>query len=595
MDKVKIAVIGLGPAGLAALKSLREEGFDAIAFERRDQIGGLWAFNSDETYTSALEETLCNVSKFNSGFSDFPVSKDASTYFTSQEVAEYLEGYASKFGLHPHIRFGSTVNRVTRNEADDKWDVHISTSKGSQTLPFDKVVFGHGNNSVPSYPTMPNRTKFKGTIMHGQTFKGPKSFAGKRVLVVGIGNSACDASLSLVNHASKVYQSYRRGRLMVSRYENDGLPLGTQFAWPMLRLKYVLDRWFPSLMRWVGDNYMINKMITDASRSEPAKLGESPKDRWKRTEQLVRGDWRLLPAASMAHDNPTVQEHFIPALRRGDIVPMHGFKDFCGASEVLLMDGTVVEVDAVIFCTGYELEFSIMPEIEMDGACGMELQTAGNIINKRQFDESGTIMKSSEERKLPHLPRLYQTIFPPRWASSIAFLSWMAPQENAWCVAELAAMAVAQIWAGETAGKAPNGNLVSAKLPSVDEMNNEVDAYHAWWRQSWQEEHSMLPGYVRAYSFYRFLHGAAGTGLYERLDHMFSTPGWDLWWNDHELWTWLAKGPMNSYSWRLFETNPGNVPGCGRKTWPEARKTLKEAYEIFQDYKRQQKDKSKDD
>ncbi|KAI0151658.1 FAD/NAD(P)-binding domain-containing protein [Xylariaceae sp. FL1272] len=546
MDKVKIAVIGLGPAGLSALKNLREKSFDAIAFERRDKIGGLWAFNSAETYTSVLDETLCNVSKFVSGFSDFPVPKDASTYPTSQEVAEYFEGNASKFGLHPHIRFGSTVNRVTRNEADDKWDVHITTAKGAQTLPFDKVVFGHGTNGIPSYPSMPNRNKFKGTVIHGQSFKGPESFAGKRVLVVGIGNSACDASLSLINHASKVYQSYRRGRITMS---------------------------------------------------EPANAGDSPTDSWKRMEQLVHGDWRLLSAASMAHDNPSVQEDFIPALRRGAIVPMRGFKDFCGESEVLLAGGMIVEVDAVIFCTGYELDFSIMPEIEMEGACGIELQTAGDIINKR------AVRRERRDHEIFRRAKVAasSSALSDDLSTALGILGSFSELDGASgeCMVRCGTrvMAVAQIWAGETAGKAPMGNRDPAKFPSLEEMNQEVDAYQIWWRQQWQEEQSMLPGYVRAYSFYRFLHNAAGTGPYERLDHMFTTRGWGLWWNDNELWTWLAKGPMNSYSWRLFETNPGHVPGCGRKTWPEARQALKEAisYEIFQDHKRQHKDKAKNE
>ncbi|KAI0907766.1 FAD/NAD(P)-binding domain-containing protein [Ustulina deusta] len=595
MEGVRIAVIGLGPAGLTALKTLREEGFNVVAFERRDEIGGLWAFSDDAGYTSVLKETVCNVSKFVSGFSDFPVPEDYPAFFTGSQVAEYFKSYALHFNLYPHIRFGTTVQRVARNAADDSWDVHITTSDGPAVLSFDKVVLAHGCESLPLWPPMPSKNKFKGILMHGQSFKSPEPFKDKRVLVVGIGNTACEVSLALANYASKVYQSYRRGRIMVSRYHDDGIPLDAQFSWPALRLKYLIDHLAPWLIGPLGDKFMVNKMISDAARSEPADASISEKEKWKRAEKRVRDDWRLVPCPSMAHVHPAVQEDFIPALRQGDITPVHGFKDFTGDSEVLLDDGVVLDVDVVIFCTGYDLDFKIMPELEMDGALGLPLRTAEELSR----DDAGEEVRG--EKQQPHLPRLYQMIFPPRYASSVAILSWMAPQENVWCVSELASMAVAQIWAAETVTdsratskqRQVKNYRSPALLPSLEEMNVQVDAYHTWWRTQWQTEHSLRPGYVQGYPFYRFLHDSAGTGLYDNLDHVLTTRGWSLWWYDRELWTWLSKGPMNSYSWRLFDTNPKGVPGCGRTSWSGARQATKNAYEIYENYKEQMQHKSK--
>ncbi|KAK5630533.1 hypothetical protein RRF57_006248 [Xylaria bambusicola] len=228
--------------------------------------------------------------------------------------------------------------------------------------------------------------------------QSPEAFKDKRVLVVGIGNTACEVSLSLTNHASKIYQSYRRGRILVSRYDDDGIPLDAQVSWPALRLKYLMDYLVPGLMSTLGDKFMINKMISDASRSEPVDTRISEKERWKRTEKRVREDWRLAPAPSMAHVHPAVQEDFIPALCRGDITPAHGFKGFCGDYKVLLNDGAVVEVDAVIFCTGYDLDFKIMPELEMDGATGMPLRTAQELSTQTAGEEA------KSEKHQPHLP-----------------------------------------------------------------------------------------------------------------------------------------------------------------------------------------------
>lgn len=366
-----------------------------------------------------------------------------------------------------------------------------------------------------------------------------------------------------------------------SRCAEDGVPLDARFTWPSLRLKYFLDYTVPWLMRPLLDKLMRSNMISIAARSEPLQPSVSPAELRRRAERRLRDDWHLLPCASMAHTHPVVQEEFLPALRRGDVIPLQGFRDFVGEKHVLLTDGTVVEVDAVVFCTGYALDIRIMPELEMDGACGIPLQSAREASREKAMDgsESGD---GSRSRGEPTIPRLFQMIFPPRWASSVAFVSWMAPQECVWCVSELASVAVAQIWAAEAANSyrpqvRPEGYRPPALLPSLDKMNRQVDAYHAWFRKEWEKDHSIRQGYVRAYSFYQFLHDAAGTGLYDNLDHVFTGCGWRLWWNDRDLWTWLAKGPMNSHSWRLFETNPDGIPGCGRKAWPKARQTMKEA------------------
>jgi dimethylaniline monooxygenase (N-oxide forming) len=309
---------------------------------------------------------------------------------------------------------------------------------------------------------------------------------------------------------------------------------------------------------------MVDKMINDAARHESVSPGTSKKEKLRLAGEKVRGEWRLVPCPSLAHKHPALQENFFSALYNQEIIPVHGFVDFVGDKKVILGNGQIVEVDVVIFATGYRHDFSLMPELEMDGAAGFPLATPGEV-----------------DREEPSLPRLFQMIFPPKWASSVAFLSWMAPQENVWCVCELASMAVTQVWAADVAQrkdlKAPTGYRPASLLPSQEEMDKEVDSYHTWWRKQWTVDHSVLPGYVRAYSFYRFLHEMAGTGLYEHLDHIFTSRGWWLWWNDYELWKWLAKGPMNSYSWRLFNTNPLQIPGRGRKTWSGARKAVEEA------------------
>ncbi|KAI0967297.1 FAD/NAD(P)-binding domain-containing protein [Xylaria arbuscula] len=568
MENVKIAVIGLGPAGLTALKTLLEEHFDVVAFERRGNVGGVWAYSANPAFTTVLPDTVSNISRFVSGFSDFPFPRDNPPYFTSVKAAEYLEAYARHFNLHDRCRFNTTVRKILRNADLSKWEVYITNDSGDDVLTFDKVVLAHGSEGLPVNTPMPNRQRFEGIVIHAQAYRDHTPVVNKRVLVVGNGNTACELSVGPAQHAAKVYQAYRRGRMMFSRHGDDGTPLDGHFTWPGLRLKYFLDNLIPWLTWPFADRYMIKRMI----------------------KQRLREDWHLLPCASVAQVHPAVQEDYIPALRREEIIPLQAFRDFSDESHVLLCGGNIVEVDAVIFCSGYEMDFSIIPELDMNGAVGVPLKTAG------EYSKSRSALSGSGTR-LPNLPRLYKMIFPPKWASSIAVLSYQAPQESVWCVSELAAMAVAQIWAAETfkesSSTTPQANIKvqPAVLPSEKAMNAEVDAYHAWFRKAWEENSSVRNGYVaHAHDFYRFLHTSAGTGLYDHIDHMFSGRGWRLWWNDRELWTWIAKGPMNSYSWRVFNTNPAGIPGCGRKVWEGGRQAMKDAYESWEEHKRQVRD-----
>ncbi|KAF5236518.1 hypothetical protein FAUST_6503 [Fusarium austroamericanum] len=445
MENIDIAIIGTGPAGLVALKNLREQGFNAVAFERRESVGGLWAYSDNTDYTTALNDTTVNVSKF-------------------------------VFQITRHFRLVDKCNNTL------KLTRHISIFTSTSDLESQYTGFCETLQILDG--------TFIIRILMASLYK-KNDLEAKRVMVVGIGNTGCDIAMSLCKHASKTYLAYRRGRFVVSRYENSGVPTDSQIPWPVLRLKYLVDYYLPTLSKWATDKFMTNKMINDSAKHEPDDGKISRRQRLRIAEKRIRGEWRLVPCPSMAHRNPAAQEDIFPAFHNKDIIPMQGFVDFAGEDTVLLADGTTVEVDVVIFATGYRHDFSIMPELEMNGAAGMGLQIA-KTTEKEQTPE--------DKEQGPSLPRLYQMIFPPKRATSIAFLSWLAPQEAVWCVSELASMAVAQAWVADFALK-QNHNLPtpyqpSSILPTEKEMEADVDLYHTWWRKEWKTDHSMMEGYI---------------------------------------------------------------------------------------------------
>ncbi|KAL2112717.1 hypothetical protein VUR80DRAFT_6744 [Thermomyces stellatus] len=155
----------------------------------------------------------------------------------------------------------------------------------------------------------------------------------------------------------------------------------------------------------------------------------------------MRRDGHLLPCVSISITNPVVPEDLVPALHREEITPVQASGDCAGAKEVELADGLVLNVDAVIFCTGYTLDFGIFPELEMNGPCGLPIPTVAEAFEEQT---KGKDQKGGMDQK-PKIPRLFQMILPPRRAPSIAMLSCIVPQESRRGVYELAWMAIAGI------------------------------------------------------------------------------------------------------------------------------------------------------
>jgi dimethylaniline monooxygenase (N-oxide forming) len=214
----RVAVIGLGACGLVTLKNLLEAGFDAVGFERNSYVGGLWKFSPDNK-TTVLKTTVANLSKQTGCYTDFPFPDQGGNYATADQFAQYLEDYATAFGLFDRVKLGMAVERISRSKNDDGWEVRFKQGGKEQieTETFDKVVLSHGLQvHEPNVPKIEGIDTFTGQAIHSNGYKGPEPFKGKTVVVVGMGNTGPDIACDLVGHASKVYLSHRRGHAIVS-------------------------------------------------------------------------------------------------------------------------------------------------------------------------------------------------------------------------------------------------------------------------------------------------------------------------------------------------------------------------------------------
>ena len=201
----EILIVGAGPSGLAALKEMREAGFDATAVDARPSFGGVFALDSGVTY-DRLHLTISSVFM---AFSDFPPPDvDKGVKFWSQrEYYAYLAAYVEHFGLAPHIQLQTRVESAHYDHRTKRWDVRLTEHVGGEQpvtsrRSVDKLIVASGASHTPLVPEF--LEGFEGELLHSSDYHNEEQVRGKRVLVVGMGEGASDVATSAALTASSV-------------------------------------------------------------------------------------------------------------------------------------------------------------------------------------------------------------------------------------------------------------------------------------------------------------------------------------------------------------------------------------------------------
>jgi dimethylaniline monooxygenase (N-oxide forming) len=130
------------------------------------------------------------------------------SYPTGAQVYNYHTSYAQHFDLEPHVQLNASIQHITFDDEQQKSTIKFD----GQTANFDKIVISNGGSvGLPNIPSIEGLEKFKGCSIHSQAFKKSRDFAGKRVMVVGFGNSAADTATQLAGVADKVYIAHKHG------------------------------------------------------------------------------------------------------------------------------------------------------------------------------------------------------------------------------------------------------------------------------------------------------------------------------------------------------------------------------------------------
>ncbi len=317
MTDEKVCVIGAGCSGITAIKNLIQAGItQVICYEQMGQIGGNWVYTTDVTHSSVCETTHLISSKKLSQYIDFPMPDNYPDYPSHHEVLQYFHSYAERFGVIPHIRFNTKVTRVEKLQTG-KWQVF--TESGESEI-FDHLIINNGHHSVPRHPELPGH--FSGQYMHSHAYKTNVPFKGKRVLVIGAGNSGCDCAVETGRVAEHVAISIRRPHYIVPKFFL-GKPtdvFNTATLWIPKKLGDVLRRW--SLRLLIGGYGKYN--LPD-------------------------------PDFAITADHPTMNSELLYSIRHGRVHPRKGIKHVQGKT-VEFENGLKEEYDVIIAATGYKIE-----------------------------------------------------------------------------------------------------------------------------------------------------------------------------------------------------------------------------------------------
>ncbi|XP_006147861.1 dimethylaniline monooxygenase [N-oxide-forming] 3 isoform X1 [Tupaia chinensis] len=337
----RVAVIGAGVSGLAAIRSCLEEGLEPTCFERSDDIGGLWKFSgrAEEGRASIYQSVFTNSSKEMMCFPDFPYPDDYPNFMHHSKLQEYIIAFAKEKGLLKYIRFETFVSSVSKRpdfSVTGQWDVTTEKDGKKESAIFDAVMICSGHHVYPNLPkeSFPGLKQFKGKIFHSRDYKDPGTFKGKRVLVIGLGNSGCDIATELSRTAEQVIISSRSGSWVMSRVWDDGYP------WDMLFITRFETMLKNSLPTAISDWWYVKQM----------------------NARFKHENYSLMPLNGTLRKEPVFNDELPARILCGTVSIKPNVKEFTETAATF-EDGTVFkDIDCVIFATGYSYAYPFLDD-----------------------------------------------------------------------------------------------------------------------------------------------------------------------------------------------------------------------------------------
>jgi dimethylaniline monooxygenase (N-oxide forming) len=319
----RACVIGAGSSGIAAAKALHERGIPFDCIEKSDRVGGNWVFRNSNGMSSAYRHLHINTSRERMEYSDFPMPKSYPDFPHHTHIAAYFDAYVDHFGFHDAIRFRTGVERAVRG-TDGVWNVALDSG---ETRRYDALLVANGHHWDPRWPepAFPGQSTFAGEQMHAHHYVDAQPFKDRRVLVVGIGNSAMDIATEASYVAARTVLSSRRGAYVLPKY---------LFGRPLDQIG--VNR-HTGALPWAFRRSILGALY---------RLGVGRVEDYG----LPKPDHKL----GSAH--PTISADFLNRAVHGEVTWSPNVAAVDGPT-VRFEDGTAEDFDVIVWCTGYRVSF----------------------------------------------------------------------------------------------------------------------------------------------------------------------------------------------------------------------------------------------
>ncbi|SDI75784.1 Predicted flavoprotein CzcO associated with the cation diffusion facilitator CzcD [Frankineae bacterium MT45] len=327
----RVCIVGAGSSGIAAAQVLASRGIDFDCFETGSEVGGNWRYLNDNGMSSAYRSLHINTSRQIMEYASYGMDDSYPTYPNHVQIARYFDEFVDHWGLRKHIQFRTEVTNVVP-AGGGGWEVSTRARGSEQTTTtrYAAVIVANGHHwdaRMPE-PAFPGVETFTGEQLHSHDYKTFDGFEGKRVLVLGIGNSACDIAVETSKVSARTFLAMRRGAHVLPKYVF-GIPTDHLTTSPLARIRI-----FPM---------------------QRALLGL--------TVRLARGnvvDYGLpAPDHKIASAHPTISDDLLTRLGHGDITVKPNIERI-DAGTVHFVDGTSEEIDRIVYCTGYKITFPFL-------------------------------------------------------------------------------------------------------------------------------------------------------------------------------------------------------------------------------------------
>ena len=324
-----VCVIGAGASGIATAKTLHQHGIAFDCFERGSGIGGNWRYNNDNGMSSAYRSLHINTNRMVMAYSDFPMPVDYPMFPHHSQIIQYFDSYVDHFGFRNKITFRTEVMDVTRVANNGQQAYHVQfrslDTNEVQERSYTHLIVANGHHWNPRLPDPPFAGEFAGETMHSHDYKEPEQIRGKRLLVVGMGNSAVDIACEAARqHTGPATISSRSGAyvmpnwLMGMPFDSLASPLTAKLP---MRLQRLLLRASLRLAHGNQENYGVPK-----------------------------------PNRPLLTEHPTISQDLLNMAGRGLIRFKPDIDRFEG-HDVIFTDGTHGRFDMIVYATGYKVTF----------------------------------------------------------------------------------------------------------------------------------------------------------------------------------------------------------------------------------------------